>query len=149
MALLALIAGGLGVWGIARLPTAFIPIEDQGYLVLGLQLPDGASLERTQAVLAKATAIARATPGVDQAIEIAGISPLDNNASLASAGAVYVVLKDWSERGKGEGLRDIYNAPAGRAGQADRRVSLRDRAATDPGHRQRQRLHHDGRATRR
>ena len=109
MALLALIAGGLGVWGVARLPTAFIPIEDQGYLVLGLQLPDGASLERTQAVLAKATAIARATPGVDQAIAIAGISPLDNSASLASAGAVYVVLKDWSERGKGEGLRDIYN----------------------------------------
>ena len=49
MALLALIAGGLGVWGVARLPTAFIPIEDQGYLVLGLQLPDGASLERTDA----------------------------------------------------------------------------------------------------
>jgi hydrophobic/amphiphilic exporter-1 (mainly G- bacteria), HAE1 family len=108
MVLLALIAGGLGAWGIARLPTAFIPIEDQGYLVLGLQLPDGASLERTNAVLLEATAIARATPGVDQAIEIAGVSPLDNNASLASAGAVYVVLKDWSLRGKGEGLRDIY-----------------------------------------
>jgi len=108
MALLALIAGGLGVWGIARLPTAFIPIEDQGYLVLGLQLPDGASLERTNAVLAQATAIARATPGVDQAIAISGVSPLDNNATLASAGAVYVVLKDWSVRGKGEGLRDIY-----------------------------------------
>ncbi len=108
MVLLALIAGALGVWGIARLPTAFIPIEDQGYLVLGLQLPDGASLERTNAVLAKATAIARTTPGVEQAIEIAGVSPLDNNASLVSAGAVYVVLKDWSLRGKGEGLRDIY-----------------------------------------
>jgi len=107
LALLALIAGGLGVWGIARLPTAFIPVEDQGYLVLGLQLPDGASLERTNAVLAKAAAIARATPGVDQAIEIAGISPLDNNASLASAGAIYVVLKDWSVRGKAESLRVI------------------------------------------
>jgi len=108
MAGLALLAGGLGAWGIARLPSAFIPIEDQGYLVLGLQLPDGASLERTEAVLAQATAIARATPGVDQAIAISGVSPLDNNASLASAGAVYVVLKDWSQRGKGEGLRDIY-----------------------------------------
>jgi HAE1 family hydrophobic/amphiphilic exporter-1 len=107
LALLALIAGGLGVWGIARLPTAFIPTEDQGYLVLGLQLPDGASLERTNAVMAKAAAIARATPGVDQTIEIAGISPLDNNASLASAGAIYVVLKDWSVRGKAEGLRPI------------------------------------------
>jgi HAE1 family hydrophobic/amphiphilic exporter-1 len=108
LAVLALIAGGLGVWGIARLPGAFIPIEDQGYLVLGLQLPDGASLQRTDQVLAKAAAIARATPGVDQAIEISGISPLDNNASLASAGAIYVVLKDWSQRGKAEGLLRIY-----------------------------------------
>ena len=88
------------MWGVARLPTAFIPIEDQGYLVLGLQLPDGASLQRTDAAMAKAAAIARATPGVDQVIEIAGISPLDNNASLASAGAIYVILKDWSVRGR-------------------------------------------------
>jgi HAE1 family hydrophobic/amphiphilic exporter-1 len=107
LAVLALIAGGLGVWGIARLPTAFIPVEDQGYLVLGLQLPDGASLQRTDHALAEAAAIARATPGVDQVIEIAGISPLDNNATLASAGAVYVVLKDWSQRGRAESLRVI------------------------------------------
>jgi hydrophobic/amphiphilic exporter-1 (mainly G- bacteria), HAE1 family len=108
LALLALVGGGLGVWRIARLPTAFIPTEDQGYLLLGVQLPDGASLQRTDAVMAKAAAIARATPGVDQAIEIAGISALDNNASLASAGAIYVVLKDWSQRGRGEGLQAIY-----------------------------------------
>ncbi len=109
LAVLAIIAGGVGAWGIARLPTGFIPMEDQGYLVLGLQLPDGASLQRTDAVLAKAAAIARATPGVDQAIEIGGISPLDNNATLASAGAIYVVLKDWSQRDKAEGLLAIYN----------------------------------------
>jgi HAE1 family hydrophobic/amphiphilic exporter-1 len=47
---------------------------------------------------------------VDQVIDISGISVLDNNASLASAGAVYVVLKDWSERGRGTGqdLRSVY-----------------------------------------
>ncbi len=76
--------------------------------MLGLQLPDGASLQRTDAVLAKAAAIARATPGVDQTIEIGGISALDNNATLASAGAIYVILKDWSQRGKAEGLLPIY-----------------------------------------
>ena len=54
------------VWGIARLPTAFIPIEDQGYVVIGVQLPDGASLERTQRGSGGGSAIARATPGVDQ-----------------------------------------------------------------------------------
>jgi HAE1 family hydrophobic/amphiphilic exporter-1 len=108
-AVLALAIACAGAWGVARLPTAFIPIEDQGYLVIGLQLPDGASLQRTDAALAKAAAIARATPGVAQVIEIGGMSALDNNASLASAGAVYVVLKDWSERGNGaQGLRAIY-----------------------------------------
>jgi hydrophobic/amphiphilic exporter-1 (mainly G- bacteria), HAE1 family len=107
---LALVLVALGVWGVARLPTAFIPTEDQGYLVVALQLPDGASLERTEAALGQVGRIARAIPGVDHVVEIAGISPLDNNASLSSAGAAYVILKDWAERGraKGEGLRAIY-----------------------------------------
>jgi len=110
MTLLALGIAAVAVWGVARLPTAFIPIEDQGYVVVGVQLPDGASFERTQVALDAAAAIARATPGVDQAIEIAGISVLDNNASLASAGAIYVVLKDWSQRGRGTGqdLRSLF-----------------------------------------
>jgi HAE1 family hydrophobic/amphiphilic exporter-1 len=110
MALLAIIVAGISVWGVARLPTAFIPIEDQGYVIIGVQLPDGASLERTQHALDEATQIARATPGVDQVIEISGISVLDNSASLASAGAIYVILKDWAARGKAKGqdLRSIY-----------------------------------------
>ncbi len=109
MVALALVLAGLGVWGVMRLPTAFIPIEDQGYVVVGVQLPDGASLERTQRALGEVTRIARATPGVDQTVAIAGISVLDNNASLASAGADYVILKDWGARGraKGEDLRTI------------------------------------------
>ena len=104
----ALAAAALGVWSIARLPTAFIPTEDQGYLVVALQLPDGASLDRTQASLADVARIARNVPAVDQVIEIAGISPLDNNASLSSAGAAYVILKDWGVRGPGQNLRAIY-----------------------------------------
>src|SRR5690242_13976820 len=65
MVILALIAVGLGGWGISRLPTAFIPIEDQGYVLIGVQLPDGASLERTQRALKEVSRIALATPGVD------------------------------------------------------------------------------------
>ncbi|MBV1799442.1 efflux RND transporter permease subunit [Siccirubricoccus sp. G192] len=110
MGAVALILAGLGIWGIARLPTAFIPIEDQGYVVVGVQLPDGASLERTREALSEASRIARATPGVEQVIEIAGLSVLDNNASLSSSGVAYVMLKDWSERGRGSGqdLRSLY-----------------------------------------
>jgi len=108
--LVALVLIGLAFWGLARLPTAFIPTEDQGYVVVALQLPDGASLNRTEAALSEVSRIARGIPGVDQVVEIAGISPLDNNASLSSAGAAYVILKNWSERGraKDQGLRTIY-----------------------------------------
>ena len=109
MVVLALIAIGVGAWGIAGLPTAFIPIEDQGYVLVAVQLPDGASLQRTQRALDEVNRIALATPGVDQVIEISGISVLDNNASLANGGAVYVVLKDWGLRPKekGQDLRGI------------------------------------------
>jgi HAE1 family hydrophobic/amphiphilic exporter-1 len=109
MAATALILAALGVWSIVRLPTGFIPTEDQGYLVVALQLPDGASLERTQSSLAAVGRIARDIPAVDQVIEIAGISALDSNASLPSAGVAYVILKDWGARGPGERLRNIYD----------------------------------------
>jgi HAE1 family hydrophobic/amphiphilic exporter-1 len=46
---------------------------------------------------------------VERTIAIGGISPLDNNSSLANAGIIYVMFKDWSKRGKGEDLRSIYN----------------------------------------
>lgn len=108
LAALALIA--VAVWGLTRLPTAFLPIEDQGYVLISAQLPDGASKERTDAVMADVGKIAQATPGVDQVLTISGISALDNNASLQNAGIAYVVLKDWKERGKqqGQDLLSIY-----------------------------------------
>jgi HAE1 family hydrophobic/amphiphilic exporter-1 len=47
-------------------------------------------------------------PGVERVITIAGISALDNSATLANAGVAYIMLKDWSERGKGEDLASLY-----------------------------------------
>ena len=47
-------------------------------------------------------------PGVDQVATVAGISPLDNSASLSSAGVAYVTLKPWSERGKGQDLLSLF-----------------------------------------
>ena len=106
--ILALILIGASGYGLSRVPTGFIPIEDQGYLLVTVQLPDGAALERSQRVLDRVNELARQTPGVDQVITIAGISPLDNNSSLASAGVSYVILKDWSERGAGQDLRSLF-----------------------------------------
>ncbi|CAH2601313.1 Efflux pump membrane transporter BepG [Rhodovastum atsumiense] len=108
MVLAAFVLMGVGFYGFARLPTGFLPVEDQGYLLVGVQLPDGAALARTEAVLRQVQQIAHAVPGVDQVISIAGISVLDNNATLANGGLAYVVLKDWSVRGEKQGLRAVY-----------------------------------------
>ena len=109
MVLLALVAAGIGGWGVARLPTAFIPNEDQGYLMIAVQLPDGASLERTGATLNQVAEIAMAAPGVENVVALGGMSILDSNSSLANAAVSYVILKDWDVRLKAEGqdLRSI------------------------------------------
>ncbi len=103
MVLIALGLAGLGFWGIARLPTAFIPNDDQGYAMIAVLLPDGASLERTTAALGEATKIAKATPGVDNVIAISGQSVLDNNATLANGGVEYVIFKSYADREKEKG----------------------------------------------
>jgi len=112
MVLLALVLAGIGGWGIARLPTAFIPNEDQGYLMISVQLPEGAALGRTQNTLAEASRIAQATPGVRQVVAITGLSLLDNMSQLANAGVAFVTLDDWSIRLKKEGqdIRSIANS---------------------------------------
>jgi len=97
-----------GYW-FSRVPTGFLPIEDQGYMIALVQLPDGASLERTEKALDKVFEIARKTPGVARVVNIAGVSALDNSATLSSAGVAYIILKDWSERGEGEDLMSLFN----------------------------------------
>src|ERR1700694_2027314 len=104
----ALILIGIAGYGLSRVPTGFIPIEDQGYLLVAAQLPDGAALDRTQRVLDQISELAGKTPGVDQVISIAGISALDNSSSLANAGVAYLILKEWSARGPGQDLRSLF-----------------------------------------
>ncbi|QXX74985.1 efflux RND transporter permease subunit [Methylovirgula sp. HY1] len=108
MVAIALLIIGAAAYGMTRIPTGFLPIEDQGYVIVSVQLPDGAALERTQHVLAQMSALAAKVDGVAHVIAISGVSALDNNASLASAGVAYVVLKDWSVRGNKLGLKEIF-----------------------------------------
>ena len=110
MAVIGLALIAVAGWGLTQLPTAFLPIEDQGYVLVAAQLPDGASKQRTDEVMQKVEAIAKATPGVERVLTVSGISVLDNSASLANAGVAYVVLDDWDKRGKvhGEDLLSIY-----------------------------------------
>ncbi|MFI4918483.1 MAG: efflux RND transporter permease subunit [Legionellales bacterium] len=101
-----LVAGA--IFGLSRIPTGFIPIEDQGYLMLNVQLPDGASLGRTEALMQKLSTQVSQIDGVANVISIDGISLLDNSASLANAGALYVMFKDWGVRGKAANLAALY-----------------------------------------
>ncbi|MBW4656977.1 MAG: multidrug efflux RND transporter permease subunit [Kaiparowitsia implicata GSE-PSE-MK54-09C] len=78
------------------LPTGFIPAEDLGYLFVNVQLPNAASLERTEATLGDVVRILRETPGVANSISISGSSMIGGGGS--EAGMVIASLKPWSER---------------------------------------------------
>ncbi len=112
----AVVLAGLGliavaIWGLTLVPTGFIPAEDQGYLMVAVQIPDGASLERAENVMDRVSNIGMKTPGVQRAIAIGtgGPSPLAGDVSLANAGIVYLMLKPWEERGTKENLQYIYD----------------------------------------
>ena len=110
MVIVALIVSAVGFYGLVQIPTSFIPIDDQGYLMIAAQLPEGAALGRTTATLEEAAAEALKVPGVDRVITLAGISLLDNSADLFNAGAAWVMLKPFDERlkAKDQDLLSIY-----------------------------------------
>jgi hydrophobe/amphiphile efflux-1 (HAE1) family protein len=78
-------------------PSGFIPQQDKGYLLLNVQLPDSASVERTQKVMAHIERIAHDTQGVDHTVGISGQS-LILNANAPNFGSLYVMLKPFAER---------------------------------------------------
>jgi HAE1 family hydrophobic/amphiphilic exporter-1 len=98
----------VAVFGLSRIPTGFIPLEDQGYVILNVMLPDGATLGRTEAVMRDLSTKAGKLAGIENVIAIDGVSLLDNNTNLANAGVLYVMFKDWSLRGKSEDLKSLY-----------------------------------------
>jgi hydrophobe/amphiphile efflux-1 (HAE1) family protein len=91
-----------------RLPTSFLPNEDQGVLFVNVQLPDAAALPRTDAVLAEVETLARAAPGVANVLTVSGYSLLTGSPS-SSSGLGIIVLKPWDERTSADtGLMAIY-----------------------------------------
>ncbi len=96
---LAAFAGLLGVtwWMNTQVPTGFIPDADQGYAIVVVQLPDGAALDRTDAVIQQATEIALETPGVTNAVGFAGFSGATfTNAS--NQGVIFTTFAPFDER---------------------------------------------------
>jgi HAE1 family hydrophobic/amphiphilic exporter-1 len=99
-ALLAVLAVGAGLFG-SRLPSSFLPEEDQGYVFLALQLPDASSLERTDQVCHKIEDFLSKTPGVQYTTSVIGFSLLSLVANTYNA-FFFVTFKPWSERTKPE-----------------------------------------------
>jgi HAE1 family hydrophobic/amphiphilic exporter-1 len=105
---LAVFAGGLVVtYGLYRtLPSTFLPAEDAGYFFVITQLPNGASLQRTDAVIQKTRKILAAAPGVESVLSITGFNFI-TRASSSSSAAQFVILKPWAERGSKEAVASI------------------------------------------
>jgi hydrophobic/amphiphilic exporter-1 (mainly G- bacteria), HAE1 family len=99
-ALLAALAVGAGLFG-SKLPSGFLPEEDLGYVFMALQLPDAASLERTDQAARKIEEILKNTPGVQYTTSVVGFSLLSLVQSTYSA-FFFVTFKPWSERTKPE-----------------------------------------------
>jgi len=80
-----------------RIPSTFLPVEDQGYFFVVVQLPDGASLQRTDEVAKQVRDVLQATPGVDIVGAITGLNFLTNAAQSNSA-VEFAILKPWDQR---------------------------------------------------
>jgi multidrug efflux pump len=88
---------GLTYLGFQAVPVGFIPQQDKGYLVVNAQLPDGASLERTEAVMRRISETVLNTEGVEHAISVPGYSVLIST-NLPNVGGMFVILKPFEER---------------------------------------------------
>ena len=93
--LLAVLLGTAGLYKIT--PTGFLPAEDEGWFIVDLTLPNGASLERTKAVMEQAEQIIMKTPGVADVFDLGGQSFVKGDNS-SSVGTLIGVMKPWGER---------------------------------------------------
>ena len=81
----------------SSLPQGFLPLEDQGYLMVDVQLPDGASLQRTEGVTERVVELTRNTPGVENVVVVNGFSIL-NGTTSSNAALVIATMSGWDER---------------------------------------------------
>jgi multidrug efflux pump subunit AcrB len=84
-------------WSFTHTPTGFIPQQDKGYLLVNVQMPDAASVLRTQKVVQEIEKIALKTPGVKHSVAISGQSIL-LGANASNFGALYLMLDDFEDR---------------------------------------------------
>jgi multidrug efflux pump len=89
-----------------KIPTAFIPTEDKGYMAMAVQLPDAASLQRTEATVANIEKIIRTEPAVVNIVALVGLDLLSQSNSTNGA-TIFLNIKPWEERSKRDALDSI------------------------------------------
>ena len=107
-----------------HVPTGFLPTEDKGFFVVAAQLPSGASLQRTRAVVAQIEKHAARRPGRQATVALVGLDIL-SSANQPNSAVIFVGLKPWDERGKNESADAILGAAQWRALRDARRARLR------------------------
>jgi HAE1 family hydrophobic/amphiphilic exporter-1 len=96
--MLLLVAVVAGIWLLGKfVPGGFIPDEDKGFLFVSVQLPEGASLQRTDELLKQVEAIVSSTEGVRSAVGLAGYNVL-NSLNFPNAGMMFIGLEPWGKR---------------------------------------------------
>ncbi len=84
-------------YGFGKLPTSYVPQEDMGYFMTSVQLPTGASLERTDSIMRKLSAEIKAIPEVKNVLSVSGQSFI-GGGSASNLGSLFIVLRPWKER---------------------------------------------------
>lgn len=108
---------GAAFWGFLRWPTSYVPEEDMGYFMTSVQLPTGASLNRTDSIMNSLSAELKQLPQVKDVISVAGQSFLAGGAS-SNLGSMFVVLKPWKDRKGKENSVEAVMARAEEIGAA-------------------------------
>ncbi len=88
---------GLAFWGFVKWPTSYIPSEDMGYFLTSVQLPTGASLDRTKKVLDTVSSRIMSLPEVENVMSVGGVSMMGGGDG-SNYGSVIVTLKPWKDR---------------------------------------------------
>ena len=101
---------GMAFWGFLKWPTSYVPGEDMGYFMSSVQLPTGASLERTDKVVSDYSASLLKVPGVRDVMAVSGMSFMGGGSS-SNLGSLFVMLEPWKERkAKAEGVDAIIDS---------------------------------------
>lgn len=105
---IAFIAAALaGVYLYTKYPSSYLPEEDMGYCIASLQLPTGATLDRTEKVMQTLErSFKQEIPAIKDIMTISGISMMGGGDN-SNSGSIFVMLKPWNQRGKGESVEDV------------------------------------------